>query len=130
MQIEIDLAQGIVRLNGGRLWTVGEDVADSRLEWQVRYLDLPATLVIVKADGNASSAAILFDEEEFPDSILTSRIVKRFAKKSGVWPTSTHRARAVARSPENRSPFRWIRGRETCRSASPLESMRPSAQCK
>lgn len=105
MQIEIDLVQGIVRLNGGRLWTVGEDVADRRLEWRVRNLDLPATLVIVKADGNASSAAILFDEEEFPDSILTSRMVKRFAKKSGVWPTSTHRARAVARFPWGQISF-------------------------
>ncbi len=105
MQIEIDLAQGIVRLNGDRLWTVGEDVAASRSQWRVRYLDLPATLVIVKEEGQTSSAAILFDEEEFPDSILTSRMVKRFAKKSGVWPTSTHRARAVARFPWGQVSF-------------------------
>lgn len=92
-------------MNGQRLWTLGEHMAASHARRQVRYLDLPATLVIVQEERQASSAAMLFTEEEFPDSILTSRMVKRFAKKSGVWPTSMHRARAVARFPWGQVSF-------------------------
>ena len=97
MNLDIDVTTGQVLIDGKGVWVPGTPVSAS--ERSVRYLDLPARLVIAEEAGHGLVAAVLFDEEEFPDSIVTSKIVKRFAKKTGVRPQERARPVALARFP-------------------------------
>ncbi|RZI55589.1 MAG: hypothetical protein EOP37_27550 [Rubrivivax sp.] len=97
MNLDIDVTTGRVLIDGKGVWAPGEPVSPS--ESSVRYLDLSARLVIAEEEGHGVVAAVLFDEEEFPDTIVTSKIVKRFAKKTGVSPEMVARPLALARFP-------------------------------
>jgi hypothetical protein len=99
VNLEIDVLTGRVLVDGKVVWTAGESAPVPQSGRPVRYLDLTARLVIGEAEGKGVVAAVLFDEEEFPDSILTSRMVKRFARKTGVLPDMENRPVAVARFP-------------------------------
>ncbi|SEK30119.1 hypothetical protein SAMN05216359_101348 [Roseateles sp. YR242] len=99
MNLEIDVLTGRVLVDGKVVWTAGEPAPVLQSGQPVRYLDLTGRLVIGEAEGKGVVAAVLFDEEEFPDSILTSRMVKRFAKRTGVLPEMQNRPVAVARFP-------------------------------
>lgn len=99
VNLEIDVLTGHVLVDGKVVWTAGQSAPVLQSGHPVRYLDLPARLVIGEAKGKGVVAVVLFDEEEFPDSILTSRMVKRFAKRTGVLPRLQNRAAAVARFP-------------------------------
>lgn len=100
MNLDIDVATGRVLVDGKVVWDAGTPTAQPQDGHPVRYLDLAASLVIAEEEGKGLVAAVLFDEEEFPDSILTSRIVKRFAKKTGITPEMLARPMALAR-------FQW-----------------------
>lgn len=99
MNLEIDVLTGGVLVDGKVVWTACEPAHAPQSGCPVRYLDLTAQLVIGEAEGKGVVAAVLFDEEEFPDSVLTSRMVKRFAKETGVLPDMENRSVAVARFP-------------------------------
>lgn len=61
-------------------------------------LGLSAKLIVDTRDGR-SVAFVLFDEEDFPESILTTAMVKRFVKKTGIQPEMIAKSRAFARFP-------------------------------
>ncbi|ANH67312.1 hypothetical protein [Mitsuaria sp. 7] len=99
MNLEIDVIDGRVTVDGKLVWQAGALGVAGLEGGPVRYLDLSAKLVIDARSGRAPAAFVLFDEEEFPESILTSRMVKRFVKKTGVEPEMAAQSRAVARFP-------------------------------
>ncbi|WP_431257463.1 hypothetical protein ACQ86G_22880 [Roseateles chitinivorans] len=97
MNLEIDVIDGLVAVDGKAVWRAGAPNAQPS-DWRpVRCLDLSAKLVIDARDGRAPAAFVLFDEEDFPASILTTQMVKRFARKTGVEPEMIALSRAVAR---------------------------------
>ncbi|MFX1683022.1 hypothetical protein PV762_27775 [Mitsuaria sp. CC2] len=99
MNLEIDLIDGLVSVDGEVAWRIGALNPPVLVGRPVRYLDLPAKLVIDAGAGSEQAVFVLFDEEEFPESIHTSRIVKRFAKKTGITPELVARSQAVSRFP-------------------------------
>src|SRR6185436_16168289 len=86
MNLEINVIDGVVAIDGDAVWRAGTPNAQSAEGRPVRYLDLSAKLVIDARDGRSPAAVVLFDEEDFPESILTTQMVKRFARKTGVEP--------------------------------------------
>lgn len=96
MKVEIDVENGVVLKDGLPIWTVGEAAPAPEYRVSVSYLSLAADLVIAEEDVGGV-ATFIFDEEEFPDSILTSRMVKRFVKKNGIVPVMQSRAFAIAK---------------------------------
>ncbi|HEY1395448.1 hypothetical protein [Roseateles sp.] len=99
MNLDIDVVAGRVLVDGKVVWETAAPKAQPNDGRPVRYLDLAASLVIAEEEGKGVVAAVLFDEEEFPDSIVTSSIVKRFAKKTGITPEMVARPMALARFP-------------------------------
>ena len=49
--------------------------------------------------GREVAAFVLFDEEEFPETILASSVVRRFVEKTGVLPEQIANARGIASFP-------------------------------
>lgn len=96
MNIEIDVENGIVLKDGLPIWAVGEAAPAPEYRVSVSYLNLAADLVIAEEDVGVV-ATFIFDEEEFPDSILTSRLVKRFVKKNRIVPVMRSQAFAIVR---------------------------------
>ncbi|WP_343637030.1 hypothetical protein [Roseateles sp.] len=105
MVLEIDILKGRVLVDGMAAWSAGDGASALEDERVVRCLDLDAILVIAEEEGKGVVATVLFDEEEFADSILTSSIVRRFAKKTGVTPEMVSRRMAQARFSWGRIEF-------------------------
>jgi hypothetical protein len=99
VNLEIDVSNGCVSVDDKVVWQAGALNPPSPEGLPVRCLDLPARLVIDARAGAASTAFVLFDEEDFPETILGSSIVKRFARKTGVMPEQIANARAIAGFP-------------------------------
>jgi hypothetical protein len=106
MNLEIDVLDGRILEDGKLVWKIGEPVPVPTSLRSVLFLDLAARLVIAEGEGPGGVATVIFDEEEFPDSILTSRMVKRFVKKTGILPIMDGLAFAEARFPWGAISFR------------------------
>lgn len=74
MNLEIDVVDGRVTVDGVAVWPADGLDAAALEKRSVCYLDLAAKLVIAEDAGRGPTAFVLFDEEEFPDSILTTRM--------------------------------------------------------
>lgn len=96
MNVEIDVQNGAVLADGLVIWSVGEPAPVPERRVSVNYLNLTADFVIAEEDVGVV-ATFIFDEEEFPDSILTSRLVKRFVKKNRAVPVMASLSFAVVR---------------------------------
>lgn len=98
MNLQINVIDGLIAADDRVLWRSGESGARALERSPVMWLDLSAQLVVDTRDGKPV-AFVLFDEEDFPESILTTRMVKRFVKKTGIQPEMIARSWAVARFP-------------------------------
>jgi len=96
--LDIDVLKGCVAVDGGVVWQSGASGPAALERSPVTCLDLSAKLVVDTRDGKAA-AFILFDEEDFPESILTTLMVRRFTRKTGVQPEMIAKSRAFARFP-------------------------------
>ncbi len=99
MVLDVDVLNGCVTVDGVVVWKADAPNAPAQEVRPVRCLDLAAKLLMGSRAGGEDSVFVLFDEEEFPDSILSTRMVKRFVKKTGVEPEMIGRSHALARFP-------------------------------
>ncbi|ALV07794.1 hypothetical protein [Roseateles depolymerans] len=107
VNLEIDVLNGRVLMDGNAVWAADGALRGQDRKRPIRCLDRSGELLIGESQNAGTVVTILFDEEEFPDSILTSSIVKRFVKKTGVLPVEGSRASAVATFPWGTVAF-WV----------------------
>jgi len=98
MNLEINLIEGLITAGGEVVWQSGASGQSALERSPVTCLDLSAKLVVDTRDGKAV-AFILFYEEDFPESILTTPMVKRFTRRTGVEAEMIAQSRALARFP-------------------------------
>lgn len=96
MKLEINVIDGFVAADDQVVWQSDASGPLSPEPSPVMCLDLSAKLIVDTRDGKPV-AFVLFDEEDFPESILATLMVKRFAKKTGVQPEMMAKSRAFAR---------------------------------
>lgn len=96
MVLDIDVLKGCVAVDGVVRWQAGARNPPAPEARPVRCLDLAAHLVMEARTGREVAVFVLFDEEEFPETILASSVVRRFVQKTGVVPEQIANARAIA----------------------------------